>query len=173
MSIRDLIKAHEDEGTLKCLRPPRGQAATRGILLAPEAQKAIYDANSAIRILGCAPATIAALERWVTGALMLVRFGGRKSDGFLAKLDPPPDEVWEFRVTQPRPQVRALGRFAMRDTIVVTHIHTRNSLGSARSPAFEKALSDCVEEWKRLFPVAPPHSGETVSDYISNNFRVL
>jgi hypothetical protein len=173
MSIQDFIKTHEGTGVLQRFKPPRGQSAIRGLLLAPEAQKAMSDANSAIKMLGSLSATQAALERWVTGGRMTIRFSGKKPDGFLAKLDPPPDEVWEFRVTQPTVQVRALGRFSHKDMVVLTHMYTRGVLGKAGSSTWTQALNDCVSEWDKLFPGLQPHSGTMVSDYISKNYKEL
>lgn len=173
ISIKDFIKTHEERGLLKRVAAPSGQREIRGILLCPHAHRALYDRNSPIRILGASPLTQVALERWVVGAPMLVRFGGKRSDGFLARLDPPPEEVWEFRVTQPRPHVRALGRFISQDLILVTHIYTRNHLGRAGSSAWTAALNDCVTEWDNLFPDNAPLRGTQISDYISSSYKAI
>ena len=101
----------------------------------------------------------------------LTRFvlGERVYKSFLKRLDPPPEEIWEIRVTAPRPQWRLLGRFLEPDTLVLTGVFSRDALGRKGSAAWKAAIADCVRQWAVLFPGRSPHSATTIHDYVTEN----
>ena len=171
MSIIDQIKTYEalTPPTLQRIGQPKGEVAKRGILLAPQAQK---DLDGAMKLVGRGY-VIAVLERWVTGKIIKARIGGKKHGAFLAMLNPPPDQVWELRVTEPQSQGRLFCRFAAKDLMIVTHMNTRSMLGKDGSPNWKRAMDDCVKEWDRLFPGQPPYQAGSVADYISENWEDL
>jgi hypothetical protein len=87
----------------------------------------------------------------------------------MKRLDPPPPEIWEVRVTLPRPQARLLGRFAGPDTLILTHLHTRTHLGDRDSANWKQALTQCASIWKEMFDPLEPFSGPNVHSYITEN----
>lgn len=99
--------------------------------------------------------------------------GGRRS--FLARLAPPPVEIWELRITEPNTQVRFFGRFAAPDTLVLFSSRSRDVLGDrtkasgGRSQAWASAMYECEREWKGMFPDHAPFVGTKVQDYVSGN----
>ena len=163
MSIVRFIKSHEG-GKLRRVRLPRGIQELRGLWLAPEPQKVMDDVSSAIILLGARPYVQSALERWVGGGLMRVRLSGRKPGASLARLEPPPSDIWEFRVTEPVNQVRVFFRFADKDLVIVTNMHTRRMLGGKNSLAWPNAMKVSESEWVKLFPGETPHLGNRVND---------
>jgi hypothetical protein len=109
----------------------------------------------------------AAMTRWVLGERI---YGNRRRGTFLDRLESPPPEVWEIRITEPITQARLFGRFAERDTLILTRFHTRGLLGDKGSQAWRYAMKECVDTWNELFPGFSPHSGATINAYVSENF---
>jgi hypothetical protein len=107
-----------------------------------------------------------ALARWTLGD----RIWGHKSRSqFLKRLDPPPPEVWEVRVTEPVVMARLFGRFAEQDTLILTKFHTRGALGNKGSTHWHAAMGQCDATWNRLFPGLAPHTGTAIHHYVSEN----
>lgn len=173
MSILPFIQTHEASGDLRRVLPPPGISARRGVFLGPKAQNAIDDATSPLNLLSGRASLQAMLERWVAGREMPVRLCGTKPGAFLALLEPPSDEVWEFRITEPVNHFRAFCRFAMPNLLIVTHVCSRRMLGEKRSAGWKEALATCTAEWDALFPGIVPHHGRLVNDYITENFREI
>jgi hypothetical protein len=168
MSIRDLIRHHVAKGALRPARPLSPRAPVkREMYLTVRAQREFDDASSAVNIL-CGRGYIQrALERWVTGGHI---YASNRSKRFLKRLDEPPPEIWEIRVTEPATQGRLFCRFAATDCLVLTGMHTRKMLGDAGSAAWTHAMADCETQWNTLFPGLPPHRAEGLGGYISGNF---
>lgn len=169
MSIIPFIQTHEGTGALRRVPPPKGQSAGRGAYLAMDAQKSMDNTSSALAVLGGRSYAQAMLERWVSDKPMRARLRGKRRGAFLARLDPPPPEVWEFRITEPNVQFRAFARFATADLVIVTHILSRQLLGKFGSAQWKSAMFDCVARWDQLFPGQTPFQGNTVYDYITSN----
>ncbi len=173
MSIVPFIQTHEQRGDLRRVIPSKGVAARRGLWLGPLAQTAMDDPNSALNLLGAKGACQALFERWVEGRPMALRMSGHKPGAFLARLDPPTSETWEFRITEPINQFRAICRFAAPDMAIVTNVVSKRLLGGKKSAEWNRAQKICTDEWDRMFPSVPPHSGETVYDYVTENVREI
>lgn len=110
-------------------------------------------------------ASCSALDAWVTGNRMYGDTRGR----FLFRLDPPPPEIWELRVTEPVVQVRLLCRFAEPDTLIITKMPTRGLLGKKGSQAWTTAMSDCATVWTELFGNLAPFMATDVHNYVTEN----
>jgi hypothetical protein len=132
--------------------------------LGPDAEKDLRQPSSATNLLVGKGAIIAALDRWVLGGLVY----GTKRGEFLDRLDPPPPEVWEIRVTVPAVQARLFGRFAEPDTLILTKFHTRSFLGKRGSAAWTQAMNGCDVCWNELFGV-PPFSAANIHAYVTEN----
>jgi hypothetical protein len=85
----------------------------------------------------------------------------------LKRLDPPPIEIWEVKVVEPRPQVRLFGRFADRDLLILTKFHLRDKLGDKGSRQWDAAMKECEDTWDALG--LPLYSKSLIRDYVSGN----
>jgi len=141
-------------------RPARRRAYLTAMALAE-----LTDPNSAVGLLGCRGYIEASLARWVSGGLV---YGDRRGR-FLYRLDGPPSEVWEVRVTEPAVQVRLFCRFAEPDTLIFTRFHTRRLLGRKGSPEWVRAMTDCERTWEILFPSTPPFRADMIREYVTEN----
>src|SRR5580704_15779145 len=146
MSIQSVLKSLQDAAILFPYLPRNPRTlARRRLFLTAKAERDRVDDQSATNIL-CGKGYIhAALDRWVLGDRV---FGNPRKGEYLADLCPPPPEVWEIRVREPRPQARLFGRFAEADTLILTGFHTRPHLGDKGSQAWISAMEDCVRQWE-------------------------
>lgn len=171
ISTSNLMQHLTDNGYLFPYRPTQLVRARmkRRAFLTRSAVKELTGEQSALMILGGATAIAHihnALTRWVTGGRVY-----RTADThFLKDLDPPPPEIWEIRVTEPRPQFRVFGRFLERDTFIVTHFHSRSFLKEKGSAMWEQAMKECANEWVSLPCMPDPLSGNTIGDYVGENY---
>ena len=169
MSISDIVIALESTGKLTRFVPHTRQPPKRRLYLTAAALKDLNDPNSAVNLLVGRAYILSSLTRWTSGGRV---FGDKRRAKFLARLSAPPPEIWEIRVTEPNVQARLFGRFADKDTLVLTKFHTRGVLGN-KGPKWIAAMQDCEKSWSDLFGVTPPHSGTTVHDYITENYDVF
>jgi hypothetical protein len=121
--------------------------------------------NSAINLLVGKAFIVAALDRWTLGE----RVYGKKRGEFLDRLDPPPPEVWEIRVTVPLVQARLFGRFAEPDTLILTKFHTRTMLGDKGSQNWNAAMAHCDLCWGTHFPAIPHLTASVIHAYVTEN----
>ena len=109
------------------------------------------------------------MSRWVLGELV---HGDKKRGLFIDRLEKPPSDVWEMRVTEPIVQARALGFFAEPDALVMMRMHTRGHLGD-RHPTqrdnWDEAMDQCWAVWATLFPGEQPLSGVTIHVFVTEN----
>jgi hypothetical protein len=106
------------------------------------------------------------MTRWVSGGLV---YGNNRRGLFLDRLQAPPPEIWEIRVTEPAVQARLIGRFAEPDTLILTKFHTRSYLGKKGSAAWNAATAACVQEWTETFGGHTPFTGATIGHYVTEN----
>ncbi len=161
MSIEALITSLEAQGRLRRFVPRSRHPPRRRMYLGPPAMVDYDDPHSATNILVGKGFIEAALLRWTAG--------NRVYKGFLKRLDPPPPEIWELRVTEPVAQGRLFGRFACADAFILTNLHTRQMLGAKGSSTWERAMAACEACWKDLFGDAEPFSGPSIHAYVTEN----
>lgn len=164
-SIEAYIQAHEGVGALTRFVPRSRTRPKRRLYLTEEARNKFDDPSSAVNILVGRGKIEAAFTRWTLGERV---YADGKKAKFLKRLESPPPEIWEIRVTEPHVQARIFGRFAAADAFVVTQIHTRQLLGKKGSKPWKDACSNCVAQWDKLFPI-PPHSGTSIHYYVTEN----
>jgi hypothetical protein len=133
--------------------------------LSPSALNDLNNPQSATNLLSGQGYVEAALARWASGG----RVYGDKRGRFLFRLDPPPPEIWEIRVTEPVVQCRLLGRFAEPDTLVLAKFYTRGLLGDKGSQQWLVGMTTCVNEWNGLFGTMQPFAGNSIHDYVTEN----
>lgn len=171
MSIASHIAALEASGKLTRIQPQTRHPLRRELFLTEDAVKTLNDRASAVCVLVGRAQIEDAMQRWVRGQLVYAH--GRQG-GFLKRLQSPPMEIWEMRVTEPVVQARLFARFARPDTLILTHLYTRKILGRKivrRKPSqhWQKAMHDCEAAWNKLLPETPPFSKPSVHDYITEN----
>lgn len=90
------------------------------------------------------------------------------TSAWLARLNPPGEEVWEIRSLKPKPSLRILGTFAQPDVFVALIWAKRTSLGAADSEQWKNVIDQFKQEWQNYFSELRPFSGNYPDDYISN-----
>lgn len=167
MSIIELLQGFHDAKMLFPYAPVRTtRPARRRLFLTAQAEDQRLNPNSATNLL-CGRGFIeAALMRWVMGERV---YGDKKQGRSLRDLDPPPQEVWEVRVTEPATQGRLFGRFAEPDTLILTGFHTRRLLGNKGSREWSDAMQDCARQWEAFTPALPVFAGSTIHEYVTEN----
>jgi len=88
----------------------------------------------------------------------------KASDALMARVAPVEDGFFDFRVTSPRPQIRAFGGFAEFDTFVIVTWNYRDAIGDD----FDEEVMRCKVEWQKLFGRTQPFKGKSLNDYLSN-----
>jgi hypothetical protein len=121
-----------------------------------------------------AGAARALLESFLRGDQIVGRMPPSKDvNTVIALLDPLEENVWEFRVGNPRPGVRILGRFAETDTFIATGWVNREDFTDPVTRRddprrWRDEVLRCKTVWKNLFPSYKPFEGSTLHDFISN-----
>lgn len=154
---------------------PVGLGDVRRLYLSAAFARELFEGQSAIGFFEQQTSVLNMFERWIRGKRITVRISGRVPGALLARLEPPPEDIWEFRVTDPRPQLRVFVMFAAPDVLVVLLARNRDTLGSAgnahgkKSKAWLEAMYGCQTEWRRIFGGASPFRGGKLADYITGN----
>jgi hypothetical protein len=170
MSIRAHIFSLEAAGKLVRYMPRTRHPPKRRLFLTESAVKDLTDRNSATNILGLRGLIEADLATWTMGGLVHVDVNGRPC--FLKPLCPPPPpcEIWELRVTEPRVHVRLFCRFAEPDTLIMNKFYTRGLLGARGSKEWKDARELCATTWDKHFPNLLPHKGKWMRHYVTEKF---
>lgn len=89
----------------------------------------------------------------------------KPQDTMLARVHPVGAEFWSIRVTEPdcTAGIRALGAFAGKNIFVALDWDYREYISD-----FDDQVEATKEAWRDLFGSAPPHSGNNLSDYLTN-----
>jgi hypothetical protein len=175
MSIQAEIASRMTEGRLYAL--------TQAVPSAPEKRR-IFVVPSVIEMLDGprtsslharrAGAARALLESFLRGDEIVGRMPPSKDvHTVIALLDPPIGNVWEFRIGNPRPGIRILGRFAEQDAFVATNWLNREDFRDPvtredDSRKWRDEVVRCKAIWSQLFPPYNPFVGNTLHDFISN-----
>ena len=170
MSIAGTLSALEAEGKLMRYIPASTRRRpARRLNLTEQAHKDRADPNSPVNLLMGSSgrgSVEAALMLWSLGDQVYGTDEGKCS--FLCRLEPPPREIWDIRVTAPVPQARLFGRFIEPNTLILTNFHTRDFLGRKGSSNWAYAMNTCEATWKTLFGDALFVS-ENIREYVTEN----
>lgn len=169
-SIREAIKSHEGR-TLFCLP---------SALLGEETPRTVFVSNELHEIVNGPPwpatwegrrhANLRALfDGFTEGDWITVAENPFDKDGraILARVAPAEDEIWDFRCLDPRPGIRAFGRFSEPNTFIALTWNYREIVDWSRE------VKRCKAEWQRLFYHLPPFMGKTVDEYITYNAEAI
>lgn len=164
MSIHLKVFQLKEKGELIELSPlTPGSPQVRTVLVTPAVMKEIDPATASSELKDAAAAVRARLDAFISGKQIVVGTDPR-STADLKRLSPGHKEVWAVRKGD-KPQVRALGRFAGKDLLIVTEVKPRSFFD--KIPGWDGAISRCRNEWGRLFGDLPPHTGSVIDDYVS------
>jgi hypothetical protein len=175
MSIRAEISRRVAEGRLKALSQSMPGPPDRRQIVVVQSVMDMLDGPWATphqsRRAGEARAL---LENFLRGEQIVGRMPPSKDvHTLIALLDPPGDNVWEYRVGNPRPGMRILGRFAEKDLFIATNWVNREDFrdpvtGQDDSRKWRDEIVRCKAIWNQLFPTYQPFGGNTLHDFISN-----
>jgi hypothetical protein len=167
MSIRQYIGLLVKSEKLARVEAPPGLVGKRRLYLTETAVRDLADPTKPILFFRAEGQVRAAMLRWVLGLRV---YGDAKGKNvFLKRLCPPPNDIWEMRITEPTPQIRFLGTFADKNTLVLMRAHTRAVLGDKGSAEWQHAMDACATDWAALFPNHSPHQGASIKDFVSEN----
>jgi hypothetical protein len=141
----------------------------RRLYLADQALREYLDDGSAVNLLVGRGFIASSMSRWVLGELV---HGDKKRGLFIDRLERPPPDVWEMRVTEPSVQARVLGFFAEPDALVMMRMHTRKFMGNrhpTRRDQWDETMDQCWATWAKLFPGEQPLSGLTIHEFVTEN----
>lgn len=88
----------------------------------------------------------------------------------LARVHPVGAEIWDIRSCDPRPGIRAFGRFSATNTFVaLTWDYRENLEDKGPDDAYWAAqVNQCQTAWTQFFGALPPHKGNDLNDYLYN-----
>jgi hypothetical protein len=178
MSIHDEIKRTMDEGRLFRLEPQVSTPQVRVVYMSVEINNLVQNAVLSGPMGTRCGFMRANLENFVSGSRMTVccePFKAKKAQ--IARLYPLSDEVWDFRLSDPPPNLRVFCRFAAKDVVIALTCSPRSvhvswlprvPLMHKHSPLWRRAIRESRSEWNKLFPTYLPLSGACPDDYLSN-----
>jgi hypothetical protein len=117
-------------------------------------------------------------DRFIEGRLIRIALNSpysKPKTTYMARIDPPADDVIEIRSRDPRPGIRVFGRFADKDVYVALNWEYRENLGGPQDREFDREREICKAKWLQLFPSHQPISGNNIDEYftdVSNIFPV-
>jgi len=169
MSIQDEIARLATAERLFCLESLlTGNETIRTLWLSQEVWEAVtppYPADEAVRL--------SEFREFLDGFLEGGRFSVaenpdlKPSDAMIARVHPVKNEFWDFRVTAPKPGIRAFGAFAAYDTFVLLTWEYRDDI-----PDFDAEVDRCKHKWAELFNGVSPFKGNHINEYLSNYWAV-
>lgn len=180
MSIRTHLDGLVAKGDLVPFQVRHPLRNVRALYLTPAVLKELNDAKSAVNHHGVRADCIRVMERWVSGGNIPVSMSGSGRGAILARLDPPPADIWELRITEPNVQFRAFGQFVAKDVLIVTALQPRGTLLTkklrsrrTRSATWTAAMYGCFDVCKKLIAPYLSLSGSDPATFVSENYDVL
>lgn len=180
MSIRTHLNGLVSEGTLHSFMVQPPLRPLRALYFTPAVFKELDDPGSTVNYHGVRADCLRVMERWVSGGMIAMSMSGSGRGAVLARLDPPPPDAWELRITEPNVQFRLFCQFVERDVLVATHIRPRGTLlskkmrsGKTRSSAWTGAMWDCKTTCQKLITPQVALNGDDPALFISESYHVL
>jgi hypothetical protein len=167
-SISDLLQQLERDGKILRFVPKTRSLPARRLYLGTIAERERTSKDSAVNIIVGAGFVEASLTRWSSGGRIFA--DDRQKPRFLKELEPPPNDIWEIRVTEPVVQGRLLGAFIERDTLILLKLCTRAMLRNKSSPAWASVMRECESAWVGIFGSVPRMHAADIGDYVSENY---
>jgi hypothetical protein len=170
MSIRDEIASRVAEGRLRHLpHSILSVPQVRSLFVSEEVGRIVFQpwANDSEGLRFSL--LRAQLDVFTAGGLISVAQDPFKKPKatYMARVDPPADEVWDIRSIDPKPAIRVLGCFSEMNLFIALVWEYRKPLGGLDSRQWRDFRERCKAEWRKLFPTYEPLSGKTSNDYAS------
>lgn len=162
MSIEDQLVAREKDGSIHAFKPPKGFKAKRALYISTPVLREITGPNTNVAFHKCKMDIERVFDSWVKGDEFRVSATGAGKGATLAKLDPPPEGVWELRITEPKTQFRVFCQFAKKDVLVATGIENRGILGNKYTAngkfavQWQRVMHGSNNAWNGLFSSCAP-----------------
>lgn len=170
MSIRDILREWINAGEMVVLEPALDAMPTvRFVIATKEVAAEICGSweNKDCEIRYARARAV--IDAFIGGARIAVRYPpSRSARAQLALLDPPQDQVWEFRSLEPKPGVRVFGRFSEPNVFVALATELRENIDDD----FTKEKERCKREWRKFFTPYRPHQGYSLAEYLTNFHEV-
>jgi hypothetical protein len=168
MSIRDEITRLVADRKLHCLESAlTGEETVRTLFVSQEIIDGLeqpYPSAKAHRLTEFREFLDAFLEG---GLISVAEDPDLKPEyAMLARVHPVDEEFWDFRITAPKPGIRALGAFSEFDTFVLLTWEYREAI-----PSFNAEVERCKAEWREMF-TERPYRGANLNAYLSNHYAV-
>jgi hypothetical protein len=172
MSIHDEIKYWLDRGVLFQVFPTLpGSPVDRVLIANADVNRLIVgpwkDEAEQIR----SGRLWADFDRFVEGRLISVSLETpytKPKTTYMARLDPPREDVFEIRSRDPKPGIRVFGRFADKDVFVALNWRYREDLGGPQDKEFNREREICKAEWRKLFHTYPTIFGTQIDEYFTD-----
>jgi hypothetical protein len=92
---------------------------------------------------------------------------------FMARIDPPEDDVIEIRSRDPKPGIRVFGRFADKDIYVALNWEYREKLLGPQEREFDREREICKAKWRHFFHTYPSICGTQINEYFTDTSNVF
>jgi hypothetical protein len=169
-SIRDAIKVYEGR-SLFCLPSALlGEETPRTVFVSQELREIVDGPPWPASWEGRRHANLrAVLDGFTEGDSITVAENPLDKDAraILARVDPVEDEIWDFRCLDPKPGIRAFGRFSEPDTFIALTWNYREIID------WPAEVERCKAAWAKLFGDIPPHKGNSIDEYITYNAEAV
>ncbi|RWC61515.1 hypothetical protein [Mesorhizobium sp.] len=180
MSIRIHLNGLVSKGSLHSFMVHHPLRPMRALYFTPAVFKELNDPASTVNYHGVRADCLRVMERWVSGGSIAMSMSGSGKGAVLARLDPPPPDAWELRITEPNVQFRLFCQFVEKDVLVATHMRPRGTLlgkkmrsGKTRSSAWTGAMWDCKKACQSLITPHVAIGGDDPASFISESYYVV
>lgn len=172
MSIRDVIRdcvSGQELFQLKPLLP--GVVIARDVFCHPRVFRFVTNQSSDVprALTPRAADARAALDQFCAGAIVSVGMDPDKKPAYteLARNHETAKGIWDFRIRDPKPQVRIFGAFAEKDVFVALDYRNRDGLD------FDAAVATSAQLWTDLFDNLTPVTGDQIGAYLTDRYRLV
>jgi hypothetical protein len=177
MSIHDDIKYLIDQGRLFQVFPRLpGSPINRVLLANAEVNRLVIGPWESTTEEIRAGRLWADFDRFIEGRIISVSLNSpysKPKTAYMARLDPPRDDVIEIRSRDPKPGIRVFGRFADKDVYIALNWEYRERLGGPKEKEFDREREICKAKWNQLFPTYPSINGNQINDYFADTSNIL
>jgi len=169
-AIRDAIKGQLGTGLFYLPPTLDGEEACRTVFVSREIRDIVMVPQDRSRDARRHAALRALLDAFTIGTEITIAENPHDKDrcAMLARIEPVSAEVWDFRCLDPKPGIRAFGRFSEPDIFVALTWNYRENIHPNN---WAHEVTRCQDEWQRLVGYNSPHHGNTINAYLTCNWR--
>ena len=115
-------------------------------------------------------------DRFIEGRLISVALDSpysKPKTTYMARLDPPADDVFEIRSRDPKRGIRVFGLFADKDVFLAFNWDYRTKLGGPTDRDFDREREIAKAKWRQLFPSYKSIRGKNIDEYFADVTNIL